>query len=230
MKAIILIISALLALPVMINAQYTGGNGSGYGSYSSIDQPLPVELTTFTSNVTGQIVKLSWVTISELNNCGFDIERKIISGDFTKIGYIEGKGTVSTPSNYSFEDRNLQTGKYYYRLKQIDNNGNFTYHNLNNIVEIATPGKFELSQNYPNPFNPITFINYQLPADSYVTLKVFDIRGREVTALVNSKQVTGYYTVEFNAGNFASGIYFYRIMANSNGKDFVMTKKLMVIK
>jgi|WetSurMetagenome_2_1015567.scaffolds.fasta_scaffold01760_5 hypothetical protein len=230
MKAIIFIISALLILPGISNAQYTGGTGNSHSSFVVYGQPLPANLSSFTSDVDCQIVKLKWVTTLELNNNGFDIERKTIEGDFVKVAYVQGKGTVNTTTSYVFEDKNLQTGKYYYRLKQIDNNGNFKYYNLNNSVEILTPIKFILSQNFPNPFNPSTFISYQLPADSYVILKVYDIRGSEVATLINTKQVMGYYTVEFNANNFAGGIYFYRMIANSNGKDLIITKKMIMIK
>jgi photosystem II stability/assembly factor-like uncharacterized protein len=109
----------------------------------------------------------------------------------------------------------------------------YRYHNtisdINNNKTII-PEVYSLGQNYPNPFNPSTNISYQLPINSYVTIKVCDVLGREVATLVNSKQTTGSYTVEFNASNLASGIYFYRLVANSNGKDFIMTKKMMVIK
>lgn len=195
------------------------------------DNPLPVELSSFISNVNGRNVKLIWVTASEQNNTGFDIERKTVSGTWAKISFVQGKGTVSIPSNYSFEDRNLNTGRYNYRLKQIDNNGNFEYHNLNTVLEVGLPAKFLLSQNYPNPFNPVTKIDYQLPADGKVSIRIYDMTGREVkTLLKNEQRSAGYYTIDFNGSSMSSGIYFYRFIAESNGKQTVMTKKLMLIK
>ena len=94
----------------------------------------------------------------------------------------------------------------------------------------AVPAKFELSQNYPNPFNPSTVISYQLSVNSHVTLKVYDVLGKEVATLVNGRQEAGSYNVTFNAGNgtrsLSSGVYFYRLDAGS----FVSTKKLILMK
>ena len=88
------------------------------------------------------------------------------------------------------------------------------------------PAEFSLSQNYPNPFNPVTKIKYQLAKSSDVILVVYDILGREVTTLVNEKQDAGYYQVECNAINFASGVYFYKLTAG----DFSETKKMVLLK
>jgi hypothetical protein len=148
-----------------------------------------------------------------------------------EVGFVSGKGTVNTPTNYSFEDRNLQTGKYKYRLKQIDVNGNFEYFALNGEVEIGVPKKFDLSQNYPNPFNPNTVISYQLPVDSKILLIVYDIAGREIARLVNNEyKKAGYHTTDFNAGILSSGIYFYRMISKSSDKDFVETRKMVLLK
>lgn len=86
--------------------------------------------------------------------------------------------------------------------------------------------KFELSQNYPNPFNPSTTIRYSIPENGMVTLKVFNILGQEVNTLVNKVQNAGLHQVNFNAGQFASGVYIYRL---SSG-NFVSTKKMLLIK
>ena len=85
---------------------------------------------------------------------------------------------------------------------------------------------YSLEQNYPNPFNPTTTINYQIPKDGFVTLKIYDVLGREVASLVNENKSTGRYNLEFNAGNLASGVYLYQLKVN----DFVSTKKLMLVK
>jgi len=139
---------------------------------------IPVEFISFSANVSDGKVILEWITATENNNRGFEIERlqnyKIIklsrkSGipkeagqDWDKIGFVDGKGTTTEKSYYSFTDKNLEPGSYKYRLKQIDLDG--TYKFSNEIeVEIISLSKFELSQNYPNPFNPATKIKYRIP-------------------------------------------------------------------
>jgi subtilisin family serine protease len=92
--------------------------------------------------------------------------------------------------------------------------------------DVNKPVEFKLDQNYPNPFNPITTITYQIPLAAFVTLKVFDILGKEVTALVNEEKPAGKYKVEFDGSNLSSGIYFYKLHAN----NFVDTKKLILLK
>ena len=130
------------------------------------------------------------------------------------------------PTNYTFEDKKLFTGKYKYRLKQTDYNGNFMYYNLESDVIIGTPDNFDISQNYPNPFNPISKIDYSLPFDSKVMIIIYDILGREMMKLVNQYMHAGYYTATINGSDFASGVYFYRIVADK----FVKVKKMVLIK
>lgn len=192
-----------------------------------LDNPLPVELSGFTSVINANNVILNWSTSTETNNSGFEIERSSGNISWAKIGFVSGNGTVSSPVNYSFTDRSLSTGIYNYRLKQIDFNGNFEYFNLTNDVNIGIPAEFELSQNYPNPFNPSTKIDYQIPSDGNVNISLFDLSGKEVLQLVNENKPAGYYSVTLNASALSSGIYFYNI-TTSNG--FVNTKKLMLVK
>jgi hypothetical protein len=93
-------------------------------------------------------------------------------------------------------------------------------------VIVGAPSKFELSQNYPNPFNPTTNINFGLPADSRVSIKVFDISGREVKTLLNESRTAGYYTIAFDASNISSGVYFYKIEADK----FSDVKRMLLVK
>ena len=195
-------------------------------------QPLPVEFSSFNFDISGRDVNLKWSTNFEQNNAGFDIERKSSSNKdgWSKIGHTDGHGNSNSISRYNYTDSKISAGKYNYRLKQIDINGNYKYNVLNNIVEIGNPKKFDLSQNYPNPFNPSTKIDYALPLDSKVNIVIYDMLGREITSLVQEQQKAGYYTVQLNAANFASGTYFYRMIANVNGNNNIITKKLSVVK
>lgn len=191
---------------------------------------LPVELSSFTFSVNKSNVLLNWLTSLEINNMSFEIERSNVNGqtsnDWVKVGSVTGNGTTNSASSYSFTDRNLASGNYSYRLKQTDFNGNFEYFNLNNEVNIGIPTKYDLSQNYPNPFNPSTKINYDLAYDGIVSIKLFDMSGKEVAVLVNEAKTAGYYSVDFNASALTSGVYFYSISAN----NFSATRKMLLIK
>ena len=195
-----------------------------------LDGTLPVELTSFTSNVISRDVKLNWVTATESNNAGFEILRSAQNDTWVKVGFVTGNGTKTSPTNYLFTDTKLSTGKYNYRLKQIDYNGNFEYFNLAGQVEIGVPNKFDVSQNYPNPFNPTTKIDFDLPYESRVSMKLYDMSGREVMTIVNEQKPAGYYTVQVNGSNLSSGLYFYRVIADGNGQKYMATKKLVLIK
>jgi hypothetical protein len=205
---------------------YTNESPSMSWTVSSADAPLPVALESFTSNVNGRNVTLKWSTSSEVNNAGFEIERKAAGGDYVKAGFIGGKGTVSTQTTYTFTDKNLASGSYSYRLKQTDYNGSYEYFTLSGNVTVGIPSKFDLSQNYPNPFNPSTKINFDLPKYGQVSLKIYDMLGREVSTLVSEFRTAGYYSVDFNASSLTSGVYFYRV---STG-DFSAVKKMTVLK
>jgi len=201
-------------------------------SFTGQDNPLPVELSEFTSSVNRNDVKLKWTTLTEYNSSKFEIERRVSSSNsWTKIGSLNAAGNSSQPKSYAYDDLRLQTGKYKYRLKQIDYNGTFKYYDLQSEVEVGLPKDFKMSQNYPNPFNPTSKIDYELPFDSKVEIRIYDMTGREMNVLVNQQQTAGYYTVQFNGAGFASGTYFYRIAAKSTtGKDFSKTLKMVLVK
>ncbi|MCE1165544.1 MAG: T9SS type A sorting domain-containing protein [Bacteroidetes bacterium] len=196
-------------------------------SIGSEDSPLPVHLSSFTSSVNGSTVKLSWSTSSEVNNSGFEIYRSEKGmNSFTKLGFVEGNGTKNTQSNYTYEDKKVNTGKYDYKLKQIDNNGNYEFFTLGSTVEVGVPSKYFISQNYPNPFNPMTKIDFSVPSASKVKITVYDITGKAVKTLVDENKAAGNYTVEFSAANLSSGIYFCAFTAN----DYKEIKKMTLIK
>ena len=188
--------------------------------------PLPVELISFTASVNNiNEVILNWTTATEINNRMFEIERSAEKSKYVTIGYVNGHGTTTEYHDYTYLDNTVNKGIFFYRLKQIDFDGQYEYSNVIE-VEVTAPGKFALSQNYPNPFNPGTIIKYQVPELSFVTLKVYDVLGKEITTLVNKEKPAGSYEVKFDGTGLPSGIYFYRLKAGS----FVETKKMVLMK
>ena len=160
-----------------------GGNGTILRTNNGGGVYLPVELISFDVTYSNSSINLKWSTATELNNHGFEIERSLDKTNWATIGFREGKGTTSEPQNYSFSDdiSEISSSKLYYRLKQIDFNGSFEY---SKIVEVEiAPTKFSLQQNYPNPFNPSTSIQYAISSRQFVTLKVYDVLGKEIATL-----------------------------------------------
>ncbi|MHC1738157.1 MAG: T9SS type A sorting domain-containing protein [Ignavibacteriaceae bacterium] len=201
---------------------------------SDNNNPLPVELTSFSASVKSGVATLKWSTATEMNNYGYEIERSEFTfGEgsqnsvWEKIGFMAGSGNSNSVKEYSFIDYKLSVGKYLYRLKQIDNDGNYTY-STETEIENLCPSTYELQQNYPNPFNPSTMIRYDLPVDCFVTLKLYDVTGKEVAVLVREEKEAGYHNYELLIKNhkLASGVYFYNITAG----DFTATKKMVLLK
>jgi Secretion system C-terminal sorting domain len=210
----------------------TYGNITGniYGEGTQCTQtPVPVELTSFTAESSENEITLNWTTATELNNQGFEIERSSDNQKFEKIGFGAGLGATTETKSYTYKIIEFYSGTQYYRLKQIDFDGTYEYSDAIE-VEGLIPGQFTLFQNYPNPFNPGTKIRYQLPQESKVIIKLYDILGAEVITLINEKKEAGVYEVDFNAqsttGVLPSGIYIYRIVADG----FVDTKKMILMK
>jgi hypothetical protein len=192
--------------------------------------PLPVELTSFNVKNSNGIITLDWTTGSELNNIGFDIERSTNSTTFTKIGFVQGKGTSTEVNKYTYSDNDVSPIKYYYRLKQLDMDGTFSYSSVV-LIDAQLPDKFELLQNYPNPFNPNTSIMFSLPMNAKVHLEVFNILGESVAVLADQEFEAGKHEFSFDASNLNSGVYFYRINAvQTNGENFISSKKMILTK
>jgi len=208
-----------------INIQSEGPNGTPVHRRTvQLDVLIPVELTSFAGITENNDVILSWSTSTEVNNQGFEIQRKANS-EYERIGFVEGNGTTTELQNYTFRDENVNAGSYYYRLKQMDFDGTFEYSG-EIAVEVSQPADYFLSQNYPNPFNPSTKISYAIAEDIDVTLKVFDVLGNEVATLINENQPAGNYDITFDAANLSSGVYYYTLQAG----EFTSTKKLMLMK
>lgn len=197
------------------------------GSFTNLNtNPLPVELSSFTSKLLKDKIQLSWVTKSEVNNSGFNVERRINEDDWNTIGFVEGSGNSTSPVEYSFIDNDIFVGgsKFQYRLKQMDNNGTFEY---SDMVEVEVlPTQYELSQNYPNPFNPRTTIRFSLPKETRLKINIFNMLGELVETLAEGTYEAGYHKVTFNASALPSGAYIYRIESS----DFVQVGKMILIK
>ncbi len=210
------------------DADFTSADYLAFGTL-----PLPVELTSFNALTTSNGILLNWQTATEVNNYGFEIERAVTSTssvtEWEKIGFVEGHGNSNSPKNYEFTDTStpLSASTVSYRLKQIDIDGNYEY---SDVVEVnvanQTPSKYELSQNYPNPFNPTTEINFSIPTNENVSIKVFNLLGEEVAQVINKELLAGSHKIQFDASKLSSGIYFYKMVS---GK-FVSVKKMILMK
>lgn len=189
------------------------------------ENPVPVELTSFSASYENNKVELNWITSSELNNQGFVVERKTENTDWNSIGFVAGYNTTTETHNYQFTDNEITANKYFYRLKQVDYDGTFEYSNIVEI-DINSISEFTLNQNYPNPFNPSTKISFTLPQSTNVKLSVFNALGEKIAELMNEVKSAGTYDVDFNASELSSGIYLYRLEAG----EFIQTRKMSLMK
>ena len=211
----------------MMNSNVTNSFPTGTAMRSDI---LPVELTSFTASTSNGKVLLSWETATEINNSGFEVERKnnnTNNNTWQLIGFVEGNGTTTKLHSYSYSDdiSSINATSLSYRLKQVDYNGVFEY-SSEIFVDNLAPSDYVLEQNYPNPFNPSTTIKFGIPEKGNVVLKVYNALGAEVATLVNEVKEAGSYNVNFNASDLSSGVYYYKI---SSGK-FVKTNKMLLLK
>ena len=212
-----------------------------YALGSTVDNSLPVELTSFELLETrNDGITLQWVTESEINNLGFNLDRKTPITDWSQIASyvthpaLQGQGSVSHQTIYTFTDNTVQENESYdYRLSDVDYDGNVEYHSLQlmGVSSINIPEQFVLYPNYPNPFNPVTTIRYDLSKESFVDITVYDMLGNVVNNLVNTSESPGYKSVQWNATNsfgiqVPSGMYIYKIQA---GK-FRQTRKMVLLK
>ena len=217
--------TALTFTNASLSGTFTGAN------LSSVNVDLPVELTAFTAAARNSMTILKWSTATEVNNTGFEVERSVVlntapATDWQKIGFVDGAGTSNAPHVYSFNDKNITSGCYRYRLKQVDRDGSFKYSQSAEVEVRTVPQVFALSQNYPDPFNPTTTITYSLTSDERVSLAVYDILGSEVGVLVNGVQTAGNHQVMFSGSNLGSGIYFYKL--ETSGRTII--KKMILLK
>ncbi len=204
-------------------------------SLFSMDPPLPIQLSSFTARLAGAgRIVLEWETLTELNNYGFEVQKKHGAEDgFLTISgsFVPGHGTTLVPQRYSFVDQSSVQGEHWYRLKQIDLDGTLHFTDpvridvMTNVLE-ADPGAARLQQNHPNPFNPSTTISFSIPRSTFVTLTIFNTLGQQIAALVSGQLQPGNHSVQWSAGNAGPGVYYYRLTAD----EFTQAKKLVLLR
>jgi hypothetical protein len=211
---------------------------------SSSNDPLPVQISAFTARANRLNAELQWRTETETGNHGFELERRTVSSSkfqvpgpetfnlkpetaWTTIGFVPGSGTSSSPRDYSFVDKPDEPGRYAYRIKQIDHSGAFTYTSTLELEIGLAPLEFTLSQNYPNPFNPTTTIEFTLPEDGRVKLRIYNMLGEEIVTLVDEERKAGVYQqILFDASRLATGLYISRL----EFKGSQVIKKMLLVK
>jgi hypothetical protein len=188
---------------------------------------LPVELISFTAKTDKKkYVLLRWETATEIDNYGFEVERSADKINWGKIAFVNGHGNSNSPKQYSYTDSRISLEIYYYRLKQIDADGAFTY---SKVIEVSNGGlvkDFVLEQNFPNPFNPTTSIGFGIMEKGDVRISVLNMLGEEIKILLNEEKEAGYHLIDFDAVNLPSGVYFCRIQT----RNFIDTKKMILLK
>ncbi len=227
------------------NFSLTGSTGSDFlalGTTSS-DVSLPVQLAVFEAHPINDYIRIIWRSESEMENAYWILERANLADssqaelpasqlNFLEIYRTPGQGNSTTGSDYEFVDVKVVPGNWYrYRLLDVSFNGEINFH-PDIAVRANVPVKFALLQNYPNPFNPRTTISFTLPAQTLVTLTIYDALGREVTKIVDRENFDmGIHFLEWDGrdrwGNqSASGIYFYRLETNQHWD----VKKMILLK
>lgn len=219
---------------------FTTSGATGSSLFDASYAPT-TEMKYFTYHLINDDVILNWETIIEINNYGFEVERlqnsKIAkfqgwesnepqNPNWEKVGFVEGNRDSYSTDDYFFVDKSVPSGEYFYRLKQIDNDGRSRYSKDVEVVINKLPIEFSLDQNYPNPFNPTTTIEFTIPSENIVQIKVFNILGMEIATLLNEHKQVGKHQVEFDAANLSSGIYFYKVVSG----NYLEIKKMILLR
>ncbi|MBK7868621.1 MAG: hypothetical protein IPJ75_17405 [Ignavibacteriales bacterium] len=209
-------------------------NSGGSGIWKTNNRGnTPVELSAFSAIPLGNKVTLQWTTETETNNMGFEIERRFKNGDWKKIGFSKGHGTATQKIYYTFDDLTLsEQGFIYYRLKQIDYNGDFHYSKEVEVIYGEIPENYAIQQNYPNPFNPSTKVTFSLPEENRVVIKVFNAMGEQVKEIDRGVLSHGYFEQDFEMGNESSGMYFCQVLCTNtiSGRTKSLTVKMVLMK
>jgi serine protease AprX len=193
---------------------------------SAINFPVPVELLSFNAAQSADHVILSWITATETNSYGFSIERTRENLSFSEVGFVNAAGNSSSIKTYMFVDEFITSGKYYYRLKQINLDGTFKY-SSQVAITINNPAEFILSQNYPNPFNPSTKVKYSIPFNSNIKLVLYDVLGNKIGQIFEGIVEAGMHEAIITANDYSdklsSGIYFLKLETEGFQKSIKIT-------
>jgi hypothetical protein len=176
--------------------------------------PLPVSLTDFSAASDNHDITLTWKTQSENNNKGFQVERSNNNSEWYPVNFTNGAGESTVTRNYSYVDKGLAPGHYYYRLKQLDFDG---HTKTSYIVTASIDGKGAVSlfQNTPNPFSGTSRIRFDLPSAQKVRLSLFDLNGREIKVLIDNTQAAGSHLAPIDATGLSRQMYYIRLQTES---------------
>ncbi|MBM2840067.1 MAG: Endonuclease/exonuclease/phosphatase [Bacteroidetes bacterium] len=204
---------------------------------------LPIQLSSFHGTMGSGSVLLTWETLSETNNYGFQVQEKLGNEqEFRTIpnSFVPGNGTTLIPHSYSFTDTIAPPGNWLYRLKQIDLDGSIHYTEAIAVdvltsVHEASPATYSLLQNYPNPFNPFTRIAFSVEKPGLVRVEVYNILGQKIAQVFNDYAQAGRrYSVEFDGSGIPSGVYIYRLLINESSLthpyNLLSSKRMVLIK
>ena len=183
------------------------GTGTALFGTAQAPTPLPVSLLNFDIHSLAQSMFLSWTTTSEINSDYFELQRSTSPPDFVAVAKIPAKGGLNSITKYNYEDKDVQFDKeYYYRLKQVDNNGNFEFSKTSSATLNNEGGIFTA---LPNPYVEFTTITYDLNETQDVKIEVLNELGQVVKVIQNGRQPKGWYQIEFSAKKlgFSSGVY-----------------------
>jgi hypothetical protein len=205
-----------LEMPNTTNKSITVNGLSSFSAFAFGDAnaPLPVVLAYFSADAFQNSIIIKWKTLEEINCSGFEIERQYENTSWQPIAFIKSLNQINNPTEYRYIDSKLSSGRYNYRLKQIDYNNNFTYYNLTKYVEVTLPRIDEIFQNYPNPFNAYTTFEIRISSNSWIKMSIYDMIGREVKVILNEFRPAGYHYIKANFQDLSSGVYFCRFQKN----------------
>ncbi len=195
-----------------------------------------VELTSFEVNVRETNVVLRWQSSNELNNAGFEIQRQSNQSDFETIAFIQPDRSTNSGQNYEFTDKELPPDLYTYRLKQIDIDGTIQF-SKEISVQIETPKEFKLAPSYPNPFRKNVNLVLQTSERAFLSIRIYNILGQEITRLISEEREAGAYTIQWNGldrqqRQVAHGIYFVTLWRQSSGgsEQLVGKQKILFVR